>query len=359
MKIFFCSLLFVASLAAEGHSSIVNDGFVLWKPSPEHKTFFLPKLRGETDGQAIANYLESVEKSSLANLVPASNLRQLNGVVYSGRKILSENYVQKLLIIANQVGDHDSNSARLESYLKLYAGLELNEYLYPVGAALRLSKSQREIFYRRMTQFFGHVLLLGGDDLAPELYNEILSHSVNVKPLRDLLELEVYKSFRKHAPRARGTGICRGGQLGAVGEGHALVQDMRHVGHFVDSHVGNVRQILRLDSTADLGFIRDLVDVNEEIEITCHHHQVSQEFGINSSLVLLGYALDKSGKKVPELYRTRDGQFMFFQMHPERSPESSAIRAIARAHMKSVLTCTGALSPPNQVLVAEPRSAVL
>lgn len=73
------------------------------------------------------------------------------------------------------------------------------------------------------------VLFTGGEDVSPNLYNELKHKKTHSNPRRDALEVEVYKSaLQKKLPMV---GICRGGQFLNVMNGGKIYQDIEdHLG---------------------------------------------------------------------------------------------------------------------------------
>jgi putative glutamine amidotransferase len=131
------------------------------------------------------------------------------------------------------------------------------------------------------------LLLPGGDDIDPALYNEKNNGlSLNVCPERDLMEFYLLeKAFEKKIPVL---GICRGCQVINVFMGGTLYQDMGKE---------NAGSIDHVNSSRETGFLSHSVNIEKgsflysmynsaKIQVNSRHHQavkkVSQELTVSA-----------------------------------------------------------------------------
>jgi putative glutamine amidotransferase len=172
------------------------------------------------------------------------------------------------------------------------------------------------------------LLLLGGEDVAPERYGETDRCCERINPQRDAFELALLRSaLHRDLPIL---GICRGVQILAVALGGTLLQDLpaelprgrSRVIHRGPRRTDSRHRIVLAKGTALVRLIgRDALLVNS------HHHQAVRAMspGVRVSA--------RSADGVIEAIEHPDKKFVLgIQWHPERWPRESS-EAILRGFL--------------------------
>jgi putative glutamine amidotransferase len=156
------------------------------------------------------------------------------------------------------------------------------------------------------------IILSGGTDISPELYNEELQNpnwSGDLK--RDLFEINLLKKAKvKNIPVL---GICRGFQLINVAYGGSLFQDIPSMRDNSFEH-RNQEKYHNLTHSAKILKNTDLYEVikKEELIINSVHHQGIKKLGEN--LEIMAYSDDG----LIEAIKALDSKFVWgIQWHPE------------------------------------------
>lgn len=114
------------------------------------------------------------------------------------------------------------------------------------------------------------IVLGGGADIDPELYNNDNVACGGINHRRDALDLEIYQTARKlNLPIL---GICRGAQFLNAMNGGSMIQD-------VNGHLGSHKMLLNPELIDDLNF---------EMTVSSTHHQMMVP---HKSGEVLGYSL--------------------------------------------------------------------
>lgn len=174
------------------------------------------------------------------------------------------------------------------------------------------------------------VVLTGGEDISPRLYNEPTTYSLGINSYRDQIEGQIF-SFAYNSG-IKILGICRGIQLGCAILGGKLFQDI----YWETQNDHPYEHGLDLIEESQQGIFSNFSYVN-----SLHHQGVKYET-LNSSFKVLSMY-----KGIPEQVET--SQFVGVQFHPEmmRNDES-------KLFFKSVLEW--ASPPANKFTV--PKSFV-
>ena len=181
-------------------------------------------------------------------------------------------------------------------------------------------------------QNFSLLVSLGGDDVSPELYGEKITYSRNTNLIRDRSEMALVKHYKQSA-RGVFFGICRGHQLGAVADGHKLVQDLsltqtgstdyhgnQNARHFTEAQTWH--HILFEDSLLArflIGKTKPDQRITYSVQVNSVHHQVVDPMDSAASKVV---AIDDKDATVEALQGKNKKSFSV-QFHPEFPEEIS------------------------------------
>jgi putative glutamine amidotransferase len=158
------------------------------------------------------------------------------------------------------------------------------------------------------------LLLPGGADLDPSLYDEAPHHSVHVEPARDDLELEAWNAARAHGVPI--FGVCRGFQAINVFSGGTLVQHLE--GHDSSPHSPEAHP-LHLDPASRLAGILGETDPMLRTEVNSYHHQAVRPADLAPGLIASGVAPHRDGELVEALESADPTDWLVgVQFHPER-----------------------------------------
>jgi putative glutamine amidotransferase len=158
------------------------------------------------------------------------------------------------------------------------------------------------------------LLLPGGADLDPALYQQAAHPATHVEPARDKLELAAWQ-----AARDRGVpvlGICRGFQAINVFSGGSLIQHLE--GHD-DPTSAPAGHPLHLDPSSRLASILGETDPLTFTEVNSYHHQAIRPEDLAPGLRATGTAPDDDGSLVEALEAEDETDWLIgVQCHPER-----------------------------------------
>lgn len=159
------------------------------------------------------------------------------------------------------------------------------------------------------------LLLSGGQDISPELYNEeAIEELGNIDPERDRWELNIFKAaYKKRLPVL---GICRGMQLINVGLGGSLYQDI------YSQYNDSLQHTSKKDETC--AYHQILIENGSQLEeilccldslyVNSYHHQALKSPGNNLKVVA------RSDEGIIEAIEAEDSDQRFLvgvQWHPE------------------------------------------
>ena len=172
------------------------------------------------------------------------------------------------------------------------------------------------------------LLLLGGEDVAPDRYGEADRHCERINPQRDAFELALLRSaLRKDLPIL---GICRGIQILAVALGGTLCQDLpaelprgrSRVIHRGPRHTDSRHRIVLAKDT----MLARLIGC-DRVLVNSHHHQAVLALPPGMRVAA------RSADGVIEAIEHPDKKFVLgIQWHPERWPRESS-EAILRGFL--------------------------
>jgi len=144
-----------------------------------------------------------------------------------------------------------------------------------------------------LLEFFDGILLSGGSDVDPKLYNDRPSVTTKIGPFRDEFEIElIKKAVEKKKPILA---ICRGIQILNVALGGSLIQEVQKVSaikhYWVSS--GDVEIPWWLDThTVEIkrGTLLEKIFGVKELSVNSFHHQAVKNLG--EGLVISAFAPD-------------------------------------------------------------------
>jgi putative glutamine amidotransferase len=180
----------------------------------------------------------------------------------------------------------------------------------PVALDPTASASQRAAVLASMDG----LLLPGGADLNPALYDEEPHPAVAVEPARDDLELAAWS-----AARERGVpvfGVCRGFQAINVFSGGRLVQHLEGHDSPIDAPEAHP---LHVDPASRLARILGETEALLSTEVNSYHHQAVRPTDLAPGLVASAVAPHDEGELVEALEAVDlDDWLVGVQFHPER-----------------------------------------
>ncbi len=296
---------------------------LVWQPSNAHPTFILPQRKGETAEIAIEQYLDHVGNDLDISAVGPGPQWLANAPVEAW-KIQDRTSIPQasVLLIANRRRDHLPNDPRIIEMSRPYLNRDVQPFVFPVGAGLRLSRSERKAFHRQIAFAFSGLNPLGGADLAPRIYRRVSTFARYYNELLDRLEIELVKDYI-----AEDLGfvlaICRGAQLLNVAFGGKMIQGIPEelnspvihgTGEAGQSNIGHTIRLLPTVFNI-LAAALKVVDLSRatNIEVNSYHHQAMQ---VRPGGRVRVAAVSEDG--VPEAIEVGD-KALGVQSHPERS----------------------------------------
>lgn len=168
------------------------------------------------------------------------------------------------------------------------------------GKAIRINTRQRRPHVRLEALVIG-----GGDDLHPSLYDELPAHS-DYDQERDALEINyLHQAFKLHIPVL---GICRGMQLLNITQGGTLYADINPMRQRTSS-----RQILLPRKTVRLQPLSQVQQILgcDSVRVNSLHHQAVDKLG--TQLSACAHDLDQFTQAIESATKPHIG----VQWHPE------------------------------------------
>lgn len=290
------------------------DLYVL-RPTSNHERFIIPVQRGESFNSALQNYKNLISANTdLNQLVSTENLRQFStGQVYQ----LQNDNVAKVLMLANNGYDLEPSPIdvstgrnRVRKIVEKIAD-SAEVYILPVASAITLNAKDKLDFFEKLNSLFSGVIVLGGADIDPDLYNEKLEMSRNVNSTRDKYEIEFLKKWIEFK-KGFLFGICRGHQAIAVALGFKLEQ------HISDHGDGLWAQHkIQLAKTRSGFFSRIMGKGVSAVKVNSYHHQAVR-YSQNDYVDVAAYADDGTVEALESI----DGRILTTQFHPEFMEEA-------------------------------------
>lgn len=146
------------------------------------------------------------------------------------------------------------------------------------------------------------MILPGGADINPKLYNESINGSINIDDELDRCNYEAIKYFTENKKPI--LGICRGQQILNVYFGGSLIQDMQNHKK-IDADTDQTHKVIATDS--------DVIKMyGKEFFVNSAHHQVVDILASNFTVTM------KSVDGYIEGMRHNNLPIYAVQWHPER-----------------------------------------
>jgi len=156
------------------------------------------------------------------------------------------------------------------------------------------------------------LIITGGVDVEPSLYNENNTHSLGCDILRDRYEIELIHAARRQARAV--LGVCRGIQVLNVAFGGSLYQDIPSMidGALIHHRFAEGKETFHNVLLTRHSILSEIFE-RDEIEVNSSHHQSVKELGKG----LLPLAASQDG--VIEAVHCPDDRCTYgVQWHPER-----------------------------------------
>lgn len=325
---FLCLLVSISSFAELSVS--------VWKPAGSLAKVIIPLFSDQTstdlERSTLQNYLEALLDSSdytnAVNFIKPHQVENLAGFVASNPNF--ENFSQTsrseknlpIAIQANRTGQLFGSDQRRESMLASHIEAGADPYLIPVALDLIYTPQQLDEWNRWIARNFKALVLLGGADLDPKLYQKTNTSSVNTSIRRDRVEMKTVSTYLEYS-QGIVIGYCRGAQLLAVLKGNPLIQDITQndamtnrltpVIHRIESgaehRVESAWHPIRLVTPSSI--MSAFTPLS--FEVNSRHHQGELELSTESGLVVTARAYDG----IVEAFESLDGRIFGFQFHPE------------------------------------------
>ncbi len=294
-------------------STTTQANFIIYNPQKEADA----QVTSGRSLEPLYHYKQEIWKNQeLKRFVPLS---ELDFPLGTHEKTSSKK--PQVLLLANASAS-DAERTRLENaFIRPFAKMGADVYMLPIAAAQGLSSAEKAEFFDLLSAHFDLMISNGGDDVHPALYNEKVTHSVDINQERDRAESEV---IRAYIDRARGFfyGVCRGMQLAAVTYGMKMYQDIpTEVGSKV-AHGGNGFRFheIRLQATKN-SLLKKMIGGNESmLGFSWHHQAVKSE--VNAMFDVAGADVED---QFPEVLESKNGKALLTQFHPEYSRRVDAL----------------------------------
>ncbi len=291
-----------------------------WKPHGHQHTFVLPEnvtptefLQKAKNHPELSKYLVDLEVSTHDRVSKV----QPN----------AQDSVFRALLVANTTQDHRAIPKRVNDFAP-----HLQEStILPLGAAHFLSSEERIQFYKELTEHFKLLVLMGGDDVAPNLYKQKVTWARGFHEFRDRLEIELIQYFYKNSDRSI-FGVCRGLQITGVALGAKLVQDLIEELGTKLPHNDGAMHPLQLTEKSDHILVQFLKNI-KHVLVNSYHHQALNEDSLKKTPLTV---IAKTADGVVEAAGTADGRVFLIQSHPEKSSEAKSFFSALKSMMKTI-----------------------
>ncbi|MES2803430.1 MAG: gamma-glutamyl-gamma-aminobutyrate hydrolase family protein [Bdellovibrionota bacterium] len=293
------------------------------QPTPHHDKYLIVAQDGESPAQAMNRYKTLLRNSPhLSSLVSPEQLKQFS---YGHGDYFELGEKPAVLILANR-GYDLSNEEKSGGQLRVQKfkekiGQNNDVYILPVAAALGLTKLNRELFYKSLTDKFSGVVALGGPDVNPSVYGDENREAREVNLYRDQYEIHFLKHWIS-AKKGFLFGVCRGHHMISAALGFKLVQHVENHGDGVW-----VDHPIKFLKTAQ-NFLSRAAGVREMIVNSYHHQAV--KYSPHPDIDLAAVAPDNT----VEALESKDGRIVSTQFHVEFMENIFAEKIFSRINEK-------------------------
>lgn len=290
-------------------NSLAAVDILIWQPTPQHPKFILPLKAGETSKQAIERYRSLLYHEVYGDPHVFENADGRTEKLSAGQ--------DKVIFIANNLKDHFAGETRATKFMSHFS--KSDNFVLLLGAAERLKAQERKEFYQLLTKKFAGLVTMGGDDVAPKMYQEEVTYARNFNETRDRLEIELIQTWAQ-SQKGFLFGVCRGHQMTSVAFGAKLIQDIPAELPNSIKHADHIHSV-DLKQTSQ-GLLQNMLQQKNKLEVYSWHHQ-SVKYQSNPYLELAATSTDG----VVEALEFKNGKGLIVQFHPELHPtvESKAI----------------------------------
>lgn len=253
------------------------------------------------------------ERPKLMDLLHGDQLPYQRGVLSTFPR--HPNTAPKFLVVTNDFRElyGPPYNSRAQNIHRRLGQLGAEVYFLPPVHDIALTSAQRESFHQSLGQHFDALLIMGGDDITPQLYGETTTFARGTNLLRDQSELRFVRHFMAQE-QGMTFGICRGHQMCAVAAGNGLIQDVqieRYADHIhLDGH-----HPIRVDPTSTFFLDSAIADRPVTLEVNSLHHQAVLVSDYDPHFRVTAYSLDQ--RPLVEAMELRNGLGASFQFHPE------------------------------------------
>lgn len=278
-----------------------------WRPGPTLAPLILPVKSSETPEQAAKRYLQQLNRNTDLMELFEGQLPHLP--IENFKRLTDENREQKALLIANLPKDYTRNSARIESFKKIFSQARHTSYILPINANLGLTLNETQELFKLIADNFPLMVAMGGDDVDPSLYKQQNIHAQRTILARDRFEIALIKAYTSQE-KGFLLGVCRGAQISSVALGYQLIQDVPtqvgenilHRNHWHSIHVHPTKYNILYSLTNGTG----------KLFVNSLHHQ-SVIYKADGALQMAAQGEDR----VTEATEFKNGRGLLLQFHPE------------------------------------------
>ncbi|MFN3453619.1 MAG: gamma-glutamyl-gamma-aminobutyrate hydrolase family protein [Pseudobdellovibrio sp.] len=301
--------IIVISMLLFAYNCIASVQVYSFKPHGSPDRYLIVAQDGETPQEALKRYVHLIHRNkSLLELIGSENFIQFKSGQFSKIEETVSPDKTLVLLLANRSSDmtYDSQQSpqmRINKF-KQKLNQEHDVYILPVAGAIGLTHPNRDLYYKQISHIFSGVIALGGHDVNPALYNEKVTYSRDVNPVRDQYEINFLKYWIQNR-KGFLFGVCRGHQLISAALGFKLSQ---HIDYHGDGEWTDHK--IYLHKTQN-GYLYDALKV-KELAVNSYHHQAV----IYKNHPLVDLAATGPDGTV-EALESRDGRIMTTQFHIE------------------------------------------
>lgn len=274
----------------------------LWSPAGHNITYVLPE--GISPQIYLQNMKSYPELSGFVEYLQYSPQDQIR--VLKNHEMGSAEHT---ILVANSVDDHTKSHTRVNNFGRHFS----QTFVFPVGAALRLSEGKETAFYQDLAKKFGLFVFMGGDDKHPGLYGERTTWSAQTNRMRDQLEQKLVRHIY-YRTSARIFGVCRGLQQVFTSLGGKLYQDIPNDLHAMQVHTGRVMHPIVFTKTKNSLIRKMFSDLPQTMTLSEHHQAARPESVVGTVFEIAALSTDG----VVEALESRDRRIVLVQFHPEK-----------------------------------------
>ena len=338
-------LLFIIFSSAHIYCSFAAPVSVcLWQPFGQGLKIVVPSnvAKKTIDGPsfcklAVQKYVDTVNaETDLRSMMNNATLTIPNTSIYSLFSLRRTSVAERpnMIILANEFNQiSDPSEFVMTNFINQFTKAGADLFVLPVAADITLGTQSLE-FRNLIANNFDSMLAIGGEDINPSLYNEILTNAIpnDIHKVRDAHEILFHQSF---IAQKKGVfyAICRGHQLAAVSQGQTLYQDIYSTDqynsslHTTTAHSHGAWHSVELndDSIFTNWAYTEIQNGKRIMWVNSFHHE-AVNFPLKTSvksknLRVTAFEQDDpnagDSHKIVEAIESYDGKYISMQFHPE------------------------------------------